>query len=59
MMSSKFYEEDSAGFSFVKWVKAMVRGPFVPCVSLRKKGLWKNFECVDCEDPAGLNCVSE
>lgn len=45
---SKFYEEDSAGVSFLKWLKAMINGP----VSIPGKGgKWKNVECEDCGDP--------
>ncbi len=45
LRSEKFYEEESAGIPFKKWVKAMVKNP------LWSQGHWKNLECEDCEDP--------
>lgn len=50
LMSPKFYTEDSAGISLVKWVKAMVRNPFGMWGG-RLQGRWKNMECEDCVAP--------
>ena len=45
LRSEKFYEEESAGIPFEKWVKEMVKKPLLA----RKH--WKNLECEDCENP--------
>lgn len=45
----KFYEEDSTGVPFVKWIKAMVGNQGG---THRHGGIpWKNLECIDCEAP--------
>lgn len=51
MGSKKFYEEDSSGISFLKWIKGMLNEPvWIPGNGLK----WKNVECADCQDP--LSC---
>jgi len=50
LMSPKFYTEKSAGISFAKWVKAMVED-FPRFHRHWGKGLWRNLQCEDCEDP--------
>ncbi len=49
MWYEKFYEEDSAGVSFVDWIEAMVENQG----GTRGHGAipWKNVECVDCGAP--------
>jgi hypothetical protein len=42
MGSQKFYKEDSAGVSFIEWVKAMLGDPEVLP--------WENVTCEDCMD---------
>lgn len=50
LMSPDFYEEDSAGVPFRKWVRAMVKNPFGMWGG-PLGGRWKNVECEECEDP--------
>jgi hypothetical protein len=49
MAYDKFYEEDSAGISFVKWVKAMVKSQGGTHGHGGRP--WENAECDDCELP--------
>ena len=52
MAYDKFFEEDSAGVSFVDWINAMVEN----LGGTRGRGRipWENVECTDCAAP--LNC---
>lgn len=49
MAYDKFYEEDSAGIPFVKWVKAMVKSQGGTHGHGGRP--WENAECDDCELP--------
>jgi hypothetical protein len=50
MMSPEFYTENSAGISYARWVRVMVNNPFGMWGG-PWQGLWRNVECVDCDDP--------
>jgi hypothetical protein len=47
LMSSKFYEENSAGIPLVDWVESMVKNPFGKFGHFLE-GKWKNLECEEC-----------
>lgn len=49
MGSKEFYEEDSAGVPFIRWVEALVENQG----GTRGHGAmpWKNLECYECEAP--------